>query len=994
MARSRAILVVVATAASLLVGVPAGAETRPPPEPEPSPNARVAAAEPPAEADDGGAVRGVTPTRFLDTRTGAGPVGAGQKIDLQIAGVGPVPASGVSAVLLNLTATAPTAATYVTAWPAGETRPLVSNLNLRPGQTAPNLVTVGLGTNGRISLFNNQGATHLIADVLGYVVPPSDPGGKLVDLEPARLLDTRTGTGPVGPAGTIKLDVTGVGGVPDTGVSSVVLNLTATEPTASSYVTAFPTGQPRPLASNLNVVPGDTVPNRVVVPVGSDGTISLFNNAGNVHLVADIGGYYTDATVQEGGSGLLRMSPKRLLDTREAGGPLGPQGTRTVQVAGVAGIPGMDVEVPPTAVVLNMTATGPTASTFLTAWPGGLARPLASDLNVGPGETRPNLVVVKLGPTGAVDIFNNAGAVDVIVDVFAYYTGAVVTNPALKVLDASVAEAVTSVSGTTVTFAGTIAGLGLSVDDIIASGPTDGAPQGLLRRIVNLSEVDGVVTATVEAVSLDEAVPRGSYSGGIDLVPVSGGANAKGIGATVTAPFNVALEGTGPASAEIDGALTLGAELDLKAKMGFLSGVDVNFEGRLDASMSADLSVTGAYQFYGKDYDLPDIEFQRFLFFIGPVPVYVEPELEIGLGIEGRAEASFNATVSRSESLTMGFDMHNTNITPFVNSSGTPTTFTAQPPSAAVQLGAELRATLEAEFYGGFELGVGLAPALEARVDTADCGFTLDFALYALAEFEVEIFGKEIGDGLELRSELDRDKLVESTVPGCTNDAWTMDATVSPTDLANRLAGPGVTVQSATGTGNVQLGSFTAPFGSIGLDGGVALSTGEVGGIVGNNNTTSYGTNRGGPGDDALSIIAGGGTTDTADLTVQFIPTTGTVEFSFVFASEEYQEYVDSLYNDVFAAFVNGVNCAVVDKGYELVPSTVNAINHKRNTLQYRDNANNSHKIQADGLTTVLRCRAAVNPGVPNTLRLAIADTGDGVYDSWAFIQRGSLRAV
>jgi hypothetical protein len=422
--------------------------------------------------------------------------------------------------------------------------------------------------------------------------------------------------------------------------------------------------------------------------------------------------------------------------------------------------------------------------------------------------------------------------------------------------------------------------------------------------------------------------------------------------------------------------------------------VDVNFEGRLAASMSAELNVTGAYQFYGKDYDLPDVEFQRFLFFIGPVPVYVEPELEIGLGMEGRAEASFNATVSRSESLTVGFDMHNTNITPFVNSSGTPTTFTAQPPSAAVRLGAELRATLEAEFYGGFELGVGLAPALEAGVNTADCKFTLDFALYALAEFEVEIFGKEIGEGLELRGELDRDKLAEATFPGCTTETWTVDPAVSPTDLANRLAGPGVTVQSATGSGTGQFGGFTAPFDSVGLDGGVVLSTGDVTGVAGANNIPNYGTNRGGPGDDTLSMISGGATTDTAALTVQFVPTTSIVEFSFVFASEEYQEYVDSVYNDVFAAFVNGVNCAVIDKGYELVPITVNAINHKRNTLQYRDNANNSHKMQADGLTTVLRCRATVNAGVPNTLRLAVADTGDGVYDSWAFVQRGSFRAV
>jgi hypothetical protein len=476
-------------------------------------------------------------------------------------------------------------------------------------------------------------------------------------------------------------------------------------------------------------------------------------------------------------------------------------------------------------------------------------------------------------------------------------------------------------------------------------------------------------------------------------VPVSNNVAAKGVGATVTAPFNLALEGTG-ASAGIDGALTLGAALDLKADMGFLSGVNVDFEGRLDATMSANLNVTGAYQFLSKDYELFERGFKGVVFFIGPVPVYVEPEFELGLFVEGNAEASFNARVTRSESVTIGFDMHNSDINPYVNHSGTPTTFTALPPSAAVNVGVELQATLEAEFYGGFELGVGLAPGLSAGVDTADCSFSLDFTLAALAEFEVEIFGKEIGDGLELRTELFSEPLAQTTFPGCAEEGWTVDTTPSPDDLANAIAGPGVTVQSATTSGSGQAGRFTAPFGSIGLDGGLILSTGNPAGIIGANNSTSYGTSLNGPGDDALSIIAGGETADAGGLTVAFVPTTGTVEFSFVFASEEYKEYVDSQYNDVFAAFVNGTNCAVVDKGYELVPSTVNAINHLRNTLQYRDNGDNSHKIQADGLTTVLRCRAAVTPGVTNTLRLAIADTGDHVYDSWAFIQRDSLRAV
>lgn len=81
----------------------------------------------------------------------------------------------------------------------------------------------------------------------------------------------------------------------------------------------------------------------------------------------------------------------------------------------------MNAGVPPTAVVLNVTVTNPTAGSYLTVWPDGTSRPLASDLNYVPQLTVPNLVVVELGPNGAVDLYNAAGSVDVIVDVVGWY---------------------------------------------------------------------------------------------------------------------------------------------------------------------------------------------------------------------------------------------------------------------------------------------------------------------------------------------------------------------------------------------------------------------------------------------------------------------------------------------------------------------------------------------------------------------------------------------
>ncbi len=94
--------------------------------------------------------------------------------------------------------------------------------------------------------------------------------------------------------------------MPSSGVTAVVLNVTATNPTASSYVTVYPDGTTRPVASNLNFTAGETIPNLVTVPVGSDGAVDFYNDAGSVNLVADLAGYYTDSGT---GSGLNSVAP-------------------------------------------------------------------------------------------------------------------------------------------------------------------------------------------------------------------------------------------------------------------------------------------------------------------------------------------------------------------------------------------------------------------------------------------------------------------------------------------------------------------------------------------------------------------------------------------------------------------------------------------------------------------------------------------------------------
>ena len=259
--------------------------------------------------------------------------------------------------------------------------------------------------------------------------PITNSTGLYQPLEPARLLDTRNGTGghatALGQGQSLHLQVTGRGDVPATHVAGVVLNVTATDATASSCLTAWPTGSALPLASNLNFVRGQTIPNRVFIKLGTGGQVDLYNHSGSVDVVVDVNGWFSDGSAAAGGSGFTGVTPARILDTRDGTGgfarPVGPGQTISLTVAGRGGVPPLSDSHPPTAVVLNVTVTDTTGPSFLTAYPDGAPRPWSSDLNWAPGTTIPNLVVVKLGPGGAIDFYNDVGTADVVVDVVGYF---------------------------------------------------------------------------------------------------------------------------------------------------------------------------------------------------------------------------------------------------------------------------------------------------------------------------------------------------------------------------------------------------------------------------------------------------------------------------------------------------------------------------------------------------------------------------------------------
>jgi hypothetical protein len=380
----------------------------------------------------------VTPARILDTRTfpqgvPSGKVQAGDAgiITVDVTGIGGVPATGVSAVVVNATATQLTGApgSFLTVYPSGDVKPNASNLNFVQNQDVPNLVTVGVGPDGNVKVFNAAGAAHVIFDVVGWYGGPTG-GSQFKPLEPKRILSTRDGIG--APAGvkiganqSIVVDVTDTfsSGVPASGVTAVVVNTTVTEADTNSFVTVYPADATLPNASNLNFVAGQTVPNLVTVKVGvggaNDGKVKVYNKVGNTHVIFDVVGFYGSAGTEV----FTPLTPSRFLDTRTS-----PQGSPPGKVqAGDPGIITVDVtkgSVPSTAtgVIINTTVTEPTINSFLTVYPSGVTRPdPASNLNFSGGQTVPNLVIVKTGGDGNVKAYNKLGQTHVIFDNVGYF---------------------------------------------------------------------------------------------------------------------------------------------------------------------------------------------------------------------------------------------------------------------------------------------------------------------------------------------------------------------------------------------------------------------------------------------------------------------------------------------------------------------------------------------------------------------------------------------
>jgi glucose/arabinose dehydrogenase len=376
----------------------------------------------------------IAPTRAYDTRTGLGVTAGDVRSDTTRLVDLPTPSPAVQAALVNITVTNNAGWGFLEAWTPRSLRPPTSVVNVvQPGEDVANASVVTLDAQGRFVLHATM-ATDVVVDVLGWfsTTPGTATAGRFVPVEPGRLIDTRQPSGAQLPsgssnsyveaAGRVDLPIAGQIGMPAaSGIGAAVVILTALGTTApqSGFASAHAGGTPVPDASNVNTNGnGDIRANLVVVPVATDGSLSVTLERVDDVLV-DVVGYFTPPGAPTSASGLFTaVSPTRLYDERAPGAPTAPAGGTLTLDLDDGGLPAAGGAI---AVLQNLTITATTGFDFVTAYPGGGAVPEVSNVNaVAADQTRAALAVTKLGQGATVGYFT-FGSSMLVVDAFGYF---------------------------------------------------------------------------------------------------------------------------------------------------------------------------------------------------------------------------------------------------------------------------------------------------------------------------------------------------------------------------------------------------------------------------------------------------------------------------------------------------------------------------------------------------------------------------------------------
>jgi len=313
---------------------------------------------------------------------------AGTVTEFAATGVAGVPPDA-SAVSINLTAVGPRTAGYLTAYPCGDTLPIVSNLNFLPDQTVASAAIVPVGADGKVCVYQSSDS-HVLVDINGAFA--ADSG--FVALPPARAIDTRSGPLPAANAVTV-VHLGALPGAPP-GVFTAVVNLTVVAGATGTSASLYTCGGPAPAQPSRTIGIGLAQNLTMVVATDANGDVCATVSQ-SAHVLVDLFGAFPLSAA------FHALPAQRLLDTR-GGYPLFGGTPRTQQVAGVAGVPPLPE---PTGAVLTLTLLNPAGAGWATVYPCATGQPNTSMINVVANHEQTNAVIPPLDAVGTVCLYSS-----------------------------------------------------------------------------------------------------------------------------------------------------------------------------------------------------------------------------------------------------------------------------------------------------------------------------------------------------------------------------------------------------------------------------------------------------------------------------------------------------------------------------------------------------------------------------------------------------------
>ncbi|MEP6651563.1 MAG: hypothetical protein ABJA74_16860, partial [Lapillicoccus sp.] len=610
------------------------------------------------------------PARVVSTATGTGiasrPVPAGAERTLAIGGHAGVPATGVEAVAVTLTAVRPAGATRLWA-AAGRSKPDVWSL-ATAGATTSAYAVLPVSSTGVAHLWNGPHATDLTVDVTGWFSSASETGNAGLF---NRLASRQVNVFTLRSGATKTVAMAGVEDVPVVGAKALLLRVHAIGAAGSGGITLAPTKAATKPVTSLAYTAGDSS-DLVTAKLGSTGSV-VVRNAGpkRVTVAIDALGWFTDGLQNKQFGDVLHLSssPGKVLDAV----PVNHSGVTTA-VTAVRGVPAETTTSPPSLVLLRMAAEDPTSPGAVTVDPAGATPEHLPALATRSNRPSAGLAFAPPGSTGAARVGTFAGSATVSAEAFAWFAGAVVVAAGTQVVTGALAAAVQTVTTDSVTFTGQPDALAtLAVGDVLVAGVTPTTPFGLLRKAASIDRSGADLVVSTTNASLADTVIQGSLSAGGSGVPPAAStaaavrpAAASTQAATTAADCNTSgsllfggmtlacSHSFGPGASEwlvqTDASATAAMGVDVSIgwgtppKVQATTTLDVSgsTSATIDAHLHADLDQTYPM---GKKTWAP-IDFQ-----LGPIPVVIVPETDAQLHVTGTVEETLNGIVSYSAAL-------------------------------------------------------------------------------------------------------------------------------------------------------------------------------------------------------------------------------------------------------------------------------------------------------------------------------------------------------